>query len=226
MFSANQHSPLSFPIFHGCNSEDILTIDKHKKWLSFKNGEYIFNQNASAEGIFCLSKGAAKIIRMDMQQRKKILSLAKEGDILGLRAVIDKTNFSSSAVAIVNSRCCFVPKEYVYQIIEKYPSININIMISLCKEINEIEEKIAIISDKNILKRVAEILLMLVQSYGLDQDYFLKIMPSWDDLANLANITNITLMRALNEFKRRGMIGIQNNKIKIFNSGLLEEIAG
>jgi CRP/FNR family transcriptional regulator len=163
---------------------------------------------------------------MDMHRREKILSLAKEGDILGLRAVIDKTNFSSSAVAIVNSRCCFVPKEYVYQIIRKYPSININIMISLCEEINEIEEKIAIISDKNALKRVAEILLMLVRDYGLDRGHFLKITPPWDDLANLANITNSTLTRALNEFRQRGMISIQDNKIKIFNSGLLEEMAG
>jgi CRP-like cAMP-binding protein len=225
MFSANQHSPLSFPIFTGCDSEDILRLEKNKKWLSFENGEYIFRENEPSNGIYCLSKGAVKIIRRDSQQEEKILSLAKEGDVLGLRAVIDKTGFSSSAVAIVDSHCCFVPKAHVYQIIEKHPSININIMLSLCRQINEIEQKITLISGKNILRRVAEVLLMLMQSYGLDQDNFIKVMPSWDDLANLANITIGTLIRALNEMQQKGWIGIRNRRIKIFNSHLLEGMA-
>lgn len=224
MFSANQHSPLSFPIFRGCDSEDILRIEKHKTWVTFENGEYIFRENEPSKGIYCLSRGAAKIFRRDLQQKEKILSLAKEGDVLGLRAVIDKTNFSSSAVAIADSRCCFIPKADVYQIIEKHAAININIMLSLCSQINEIEQKITLISDKNMLRRVAEVLLMLMRSYGLDRDNFIKVVPNWDDLANLANITSGTLIRALNKMQREGWIGILNRRIKIFDSHPLEEI--
>lgn len=226
MPGANEQSPLSFPIFHDCNSEDILRIESHKKLLCFNTGDYIFHENDTAKGIFCLSRGAAKIIKTDFEQKEKILSLAKEGDVLGLRAVIDQTRFCSSAVAIADSRCCFIPKEDVYQIIEKYPSANINIMISLCREINEIEEKIAAISDRNVPKRVAEILLMLLHDYGLDQNRFLRIMPCRDDLANLANVTSNTLMRSLNELQQRGMIGIHDNKIKILSLSRLKEIAG
>jgi CRP-like cAMP-binding protein len=220
-----QHSLINISILNDCDSEDIATIENRKQLLNFKNGEYIIHENEQPTGVFCLLNGAAKILKRDIRQKEKIVSLAKEGHILGLRAVIDKTDFTASAVAIVNSSCCFIPKEYISQIIEKYPSINFKIMISLCKELNEIEEKITSLTHKNVLKRVAEILLILVHNYGLDQNYFLKIMPTWDDLANLANITHNTLIRVLNEFKEIGMIGIQNKKIKIFNPNLLEEMA-
>lgn len=225
MYGETKHSPLSTQIFDGCDSDDISSIEKSTRVLCFKKGEYIFREAEPARGVFCLCKGAVKLVKMDAQRNDKILSLAKEGDLLGLRAVIDQANFSSSAVAIVDCRCCFVPQESVYQIIEKYPSINIKMMSALCKEINDIEEKIAIINIKDVPKRVAEILLLLAHDYGLSKDRSLKITPSWDDIADMANIKSSTLMRALHELRHKGVIDIQKKKIKIFNPDLLEEMA-
>lgn len=224
MLSKNQHTLINISIFNDCDSEDIKRIEQRKKLLVFNNGEYIIRESQSVEGVYCLLEGAAKIVKRDDNQNEKIISLAKKGDILGLRPVIHKTNFTSSAIAITQSSCCFIPKAYITQIIEKYPSVNVKIMISLCKEITEIEEKITSITRKNVANRIAEILLILFQNYGLDQNRFLKIMPSWEDIASMANVTKSTLTRVLNEFKQKNMIAIREKKIQIFNHERLEEL--
>jgi CRP/FNR family transcriptional regulator, polysaccharide utilization system transcription regulator len=226
MFAEYQYSLIDISIFNCCDSEDIAKIEHRKRLLNLRGGEYIVQEGEQPKGVFCLLNGAAKILKKNTRQEEKIVSLAKVGDILGLRAIIDKTNYESSVVTIVNSTCCFIPREYISQIVEKYPSISMKIIISLCKELNEIEEKITSITHKSVSKRLAEILLILVHNYGLDKNCFLRITPSWDDIASLGNITHKTLIRLLNEFKNKGIIGIQDSRIKIFSSSLLEEMVG
>jgi CRP/FNR family transcriptional regulator len=220
-----QHTLLDLAIFKDCDSKDIGRIKQKKKIITFQEGEKIIEENQSAEGVYCLLEGAAKIIRHDTQNKEKIVSLAKEGDILGLRSVIHNKNFSSTAMALVKSSFCFIPKEYITQIIEKCPSVNLKIMISLCKEINEIEEKINSITHKNVVNRIAEILLILFRNYGLDQNNYLRIMLSWDDIASMANVTKNTLTKVLNEFKQKNMIAVCEKKIQIFNHHSLEELS-
>jgi CRP/FNR family transcriptional regulator len=220
-----QHTLFDLALFKDCDTKDISKIKHKKKFFTFQEGEKFIQENQPVKGVYCLLDGAAKIVRHDSQQKEKIVSLAKEGDILGLRSVIHKKNFASSAIAIVKSSFCYIPKEYITQIIERCPSSNMKIMISLCNEINEIEEKITSITHKNVVNRIAEILLILVHNYGLDQDHFLKIMPSWDDIASLANVTKSTLAKVLNEFRQKNMIAIREKNIQIFNPHNLEELS-
>lgn len=220
-----QHTLLDLAIFKDCDSKDIDRIKQKKKIVTFGEGEKIIEENQHVQGIYCLLEGAAKIIRHDTQNKEKIVSLAKEGDILGLRSVIHNRDFSSTAIALIESSFCFIPKEYIAQIIEKCPSVNLKIMISLCKEINEIEEKITSIIHKNVISRIAEILLILFRNYGIDQNRYLKIMLSWDDIASMANVTKNTLTKVLNEFKQKNMIAVSEKKIQIFNHHSLEELS-
>ncbi|NIT99650.1 MAG: cyclic nucleotide-binding domain-containing protein, partial [Nitrosopumilaceae archaeon] len=130
MIVAKEHTPLNISLFDDCASEDMNEIERQKKMLNFSNGECIFCENSLALGVYCLLNGGAKIIKKDYQCQERIVSVAKKGDVLGLRSVIDQTNFTASAVAIVNSSCCFIPKENILKVIEKYPGINLKIMIS------------------------------------------------------------------------------------------------
>lgn len=223
MLGKDGYSPIEISLFEDCTETGEMERKKHLAY--FAEGKFIFREGLPVNGVYYLIDGAAKIVKTDAHGEEKILTLAKTGDCLGLGSLIDSTHFTASAIAIVNSTCHFIPKLNILQKMETDPSINIKIMSALCKEIDAIEEKITQITHDNVVKRVAELLLDLFRNYGTDDHRFLKIVPSWNDIANIANISNNTLVNVFNDFKRKGIIAIQNKKIRIYKTELLKELA-
>lgn len=223
MLGKNGHSSTEISLFEECM--DVSEIEREKQLMQFVEGKFIFCEGLPVDGVYYLIDGAAKLVRTDVQGNEKVLSFAKQGDCLGLGSLIDSTHFTASAVAIVHSACYFIPKFSILQQMESDPSVNIKIMGALCREIDALEEKIASLKHANVIKRVSEILLDLFRDYGTDNHRFLKIMPAWNDIANLANISTNTLARVFNDLKKEGLIAIHNKKIRISNPKQLEKFA-
>lgn len=223
MLEKNGHSLSEISLFEDC--ADSGEIDRAKQLTKFVGGKFMFREGLPVDGVYYLIEGAAKLVKTDAQGNEKVLSFAKKGDCMGLGSLIDSTHFTASAIAVIDSTCYFIPKISILQQMESDSSVNIRIMSALCREIDSIEEKITRIKHGNVVKRVAEILLDLFHDYGMDDHRFLKIVPSWNDIANLANISTNTLVRVFSDFKKEGLISTQNNKIRIFNPKLLEKLA-
>lgn len=223
MLGKNRNSLIEIPLFEDC--ADSSEIDQAKQLARFAEGMCIFCEGLPVDGVYYLLEGAAKLVKVNAQGNEKILSFAKKGDCLGLGALIDSTHFTASAIAIVDSTCYFIPKTSILEQMESDSSVNIKIMSVLCREIDSIEEKITRIKHGNVDKRVAEILLDLFHDYGMDDHRFLNIVPSWNDIANLANISANTLARVFSDLKKEGLISTQNKKIRISNPKRLEKLA-
>lgn len=223
MLGKNRHSLIEIPLFEDC--ADSSEIDQAKQIARFAESKFIFREGLPVDGVYYLLEGAAKLVKMDAQGNEKILSFAKKGDCLGLGSLIDSTHFTISAIAIVESTCHFIPKISILQQMESDASVNIKIMGALCRDIDSIEEKIARIKHGSVVNRVAEILLDLFYDYGMDDHRFLKIVPSWNDIANLANISKNTLVRVFSDLKKEGLISTQDKKIRISNPKSLEKLA-
>ena len=74
--------------------------------------------------------------------------------------------------------------------------------------------------------RLAESLLFLKESYGLEEDgSTLSIYLSREDLANLSNMTTSNAIRTLSQFATERLITIDGRKIKIIDEEKLKKIS-
>ena len=74
-------------------------------------------------------------------------------------------------------------------------------------------------------ERLAETLLMLKEFFGFESDgVTLKGTVSRLDLANMIGTSSETVIRFLSEFKEKGIIGLDQKKIRILNSSALLRI--
>ena len=81
------------------------------------------------------------------------------------------------------------------------------------------------IAQKTVRERLAEILLFLVNDFGLDSDNFLNISLTREELSNIVGTATESVIRLLSEFKSDKLVELNGRKIKIINTKGLEKIS-
>ena len=88
------------------------------------------------------------------------------------------------------------------------------------------DERTVNLTQKHIRGRLAESLLFLKDTYGVEEDQFtLSIYLSREDLANLSNMTTSNAIRTLSNFATEKLIAIDGRKIKIIEEERLRKIS-
>ena len=86
------------------------------------------------------------------------------------------------------------------------------------------DERTVSLTQKHIRGRLAESLIFLKESYGLEEDGS-TLSISREDLANLSNMTTSNAIRTLSQFATERLITIDGRKIKIIEEEKLKKIS-
>jgi len=206
-----------FTIFQDCEDEDFKYLLEKRKFCKFKKGEYIVKENTPATGTFCLEEGSAKVVKRTSLGYDQIVSLAKPGDVFGLHCIINETVFNVSAISLEDTCGCFIARTDLFMIFDKRPSVKLSVMKALCNKMDEIENKIATITQKPVEERVRTLILTLYQNFGLDESQSLNLNITREEFANIAHVRRTSLNRILNQLKRQGIIDLKNKMIQILD---------
>ena len=205
-----------------CNLVKDAAIQQEK---SFKKNDILFRENEHAEGIFYISQGKVKIVKHKIAEVPVILHIAKEGELLGVQAVIANTSHANDAIAMDDVETFYVPAKDFITAINNNSEMKFLIMQSMCSRIDRIENQISSRSEKTANQRFAEVLSFLVKDYGLSKDKMLNIDLSIDELASLSGTSRNYLSKIINEFTHSGWIKPDQGHFKILNIDQLEEIS-
>lgn len=192
----------------------------------FKKGEYIYKEGERPIGLICLSEGKVKIFKEGVGGREQIVRMAKPIGFIGYRALFAEENNIASAVAIEDSITCTVSYDLILKLIRSNPELSLNIIKSLSTELGFSNNRTITLTQKHIRGRLAESLLFLRDTYGLeDDDATIKVYLSREDIANLSNMTTSNAIRTLSTFASEGVIAIDGRKIKILDKVRLDRIS-
>jgi CRP/FNR family transcriptional regulator len=213
-------------IFKSLSSEDLESLSLNKAGNVYKKGQNVFFEGNRPSGLYCLNKGKVKVYKLGYGGKEQIVRIAKEGDILGYRALLSGENYTASATALEDAYICFVPKHIFFTIMNTNAELSMKMMHLLSHDLKSAENKIAEMAQKNVRERLAETLLMLKENYGFENDHgLITVALSREDLANLVGTATETIIRLLSEFKEEKMIDLTGRKIRIINQQALVKTA-
>ena len=201
--------------FNKLEKSDLLDLNIKKKCYFYKKRQTIFYEGDRPLGVYCLNYGKVKIFKMGMDGKEQIVRFVFPGDLIGFRSLIGENIYSASATALEDSFTCFISKQVFFQLINKYPYISHNLMISLCRLLEEAENKMISLAQKPVRKRLAESLLLINKNFKPDTNN--TIYLSRQDLANIVGTATETVIRLLSEFKDEKLISIKGRKITLLN---------
>ena len=205
--------------------EQLKDVSEGKTTHTFKKGDVIFDEGEHLKGIYCVRYGIAKLSKLSTNGKDQIIKFVSDGEVLGQRSVIAKEPANLKAIAINDMDSCFIPKKLILNNLQINASFSLDLLQNLAHELKEADDVIVNISQKPVKNRIAETLLHLKESFGVDQEGFMVIQLSREDISNIVGTATESCIRMLSELKKEGFIETSGKRIKITNKIALQKLA-
>ena len=152
--------------------------------------------------------------------------MIKPVEYFGYRAYFSGEDYITAAAAFEPSVICQIPMSVITTLVTQNNGLAMFFIKQLSKDLGVADERTVNLTQKHIRGRLAESLLFLKESYGLEEDgSTLSIYLSREDLANLSNMTTSNAIRTLSQFAAERLITIDGRKIKIIEEEKLKKIS-
>ena len=202
-----------------------LLVDRTQIERVEKN-EVIYREGDTPTHLYCIVKGKVKIYKEGVGGRQQIVRLAKPKDFFGYRASFANQDYLTEAGAFEESTILCIPLKVAKWIITRNHAVAIYFLQQLAAYLGNANEQTVSLTQKHIRGRLAESLIRLKESFGLNEDgQTLAIAASREDLANLANMTTSNAIRTLSAFAQEGLVKIEGRKISILDEAKLKTIS-
>lgn len=211
-------------LFGSLSDSERASVNLGKTCTQYKKGQVLFHEGTRPLGVFCVNRGRIKVYRLGMDGKEQIIKISAAGDLLGYKALISDQHYHLSAEALDDCVVCFIPKQDFLELLKPGGSFYLNILQAVCEENGEMASKMTEMAQRSVRQRAALSLLMLKDTYGIEQDEEgeIEINLTREDLANIVGTATESLIRLLNEFKKENLIETKGRKIRIINTqGLL-----
>lgn len=205
---------------HHCEHE-LQQLDDQKACSYYKKNQPLFVEGSFPRGVFCLNQGKVKIFTRGDEGKEQIIHIAKEGEIIGFRAMFSGESYKVSATTLEEANICFIGKEDFLNMIDTNASLRNGIMKELSKELGDRAVFITNMAQKSVRERLAFALMLLDDIYGKEM-----INLTREDMANFVGTATETLIRLLKDLKEDGIIEIHTRKLEILDKDKLLRVAG
>jgi CRP/FNR family transcriptional regulator, polysaccharide utilization system transcription regulator len=212
-------------IFKYLTPDEVEALNFEKDFRQYKRGDILYQEGNRISGFFCVNSGIIKVFKTGFDGKEQIIRFAKKGDIIAYRSVLSNELACTSAKVIEDCAVCFIPSEILISFIKTNPAYALELLKLACHELGEANSFITDIAQKTVRERLAEVLLFLVNDFGLDSDNFLNISLTREELANIVGTATESVIRLLSEFKSDKLVELNGRKIKILNTRGLEKIS-
>jgi CRP/FNR family transcriptional regulator, polysaccharide utilization system transcription regulator len=212
-------------IFKYLNADEVTTINYEKDFRQYKRGDILYQEGNRISGFYCINSGIIKVFKTGFDGKEQIIRFAKKGDIIAYRSVLSNELACTSAKVIEDCHVCFIPSEILISFIKTNSNFALELVKLACHELGEANSFITDIAQKTVRERLAEVLLFLVNDFGLDNQQFLNISLTREELANIVGTATESVIRLLSEFKSDKLVELNGRRIKILNTKGLEKIS-
>ena len=208
------------------NEEQREILASHFTLQTYKKNEVIHCEGETPTHLMCLLSGKVKVYKDGVGGRSQIIRMIKPVEYFGYRAYFPGADYITAAAAFEPSVICLIPMTTITQLIMQNNALAMFFIKQLSFDLGVADERTVSLTQKHIRGRLAESLIFLKESYGVEEDgSTLSIYLSREDLANLSNMTTSNAIRTLSQFASEKLIAIDGRKIKLIDEEKLRKIS-
>ncbi len=194
--------------------------------VHYKKNELIYLEDEVPKDLMCLFKGKVKMFKSGVGGRSQIIRIIRPVQYFGYRAYFAREPYVTAASAFEACTVCLIPMEIFENFLRHNGDLALFFIQLLSVDLGIADQRVVNLTQKHVRGRLAESLLFLKESYGLEEDgATINIYLAREDLANLSNMTTSNAIRTLSNFVNERIITIDGRKIKIIDEERLHKIS-
>jgi CRP-like cAMP-binding protein len=209
--------------------ENLSTPDRKKleagiQKKRIKAGKIIYREGSTPKGVFILKKGKVKIYQSGQDGRRQIIYIYSAGEMFGFRPIISNEPHPVTAAALEDCFFDYISREHFNDCLQSSSELCYSLLVALSHEFTVWVNSISVFAQYPVKSRVALALLVLKEKYkvkGKGGD----INLSRTDLASYLGTVKESVVRVLQDFKKKKLVETQGRKIKLLKPAELKAIA-
>lgn len=195
--------------------------------VSYQPGEALFHQDDPAGGAFLLRQGRARLLQHTPDGRQVILRVIGPGEIIGIVAVLENSNYPSTVEAVEPSEGVRWDGPTLHALLESHPRLALNVIPFLIARVHDVQARYRELATERVERRVARVLLRLVTQAGekTPEGVRINMRLTRQDLADMTGTTLFSVSRILSAWEQKGWIDGDRSSIRLRDPHTIVAIA-
>lgn len=211
-------------LFRDLDRASLNKLNKSRRKLHYKKGEFVFKQNERSHDLICVSEGKVKLVKPGKIQDEFIIGFKKPVEFMALNDLFMNQRFSSDAIALEPVSICAIDRDALLAVMEKRPDFSLNVLREVSHELSQIQEKLVRLSQDGVEPRLVKALFEVENVFGTDENGFIDVELKRREIASIANMNTANVIRYLGKFEKDQLIEVDKRKIRLKNREALEAI--
>lgn len=213
-------------LFAGMTDSELNALAKDFTRLEFGAEEVIFYQGDAGHTLYLVENGKVRIYVQNEDGQELSVNVCGRGDLFGEMSVIDELPRSASAAAMEPATVLRLSRERFREHLRRSPQLGINFMKALSVRIRFSTRQLDNLTLTSVPTRLARKLLELAQQHGVPELRGVRLeMPlTQTQLASLLGTTRESVNKAVSQFRRQGVIAMEDGQIIIIDPDALRSL--
>lgn len=201
-------------LFSVLTQEDKEFLEKHVKRKTYKKGEVIFTPLDLCDHLSVILQGEVKLCKYSVDGQEQILSFLGRGDVYGEAIVFQGDHYVVTVIAERDTIVEMIHREELLTLTQRNKNFTLAFFRELTRKIKLLNNKVEMLSLKNIKQKIASYLLSLSKE---QKSSTVKLPHSKQKIAFLLGTSREVLSRNFSEMEKEGYLQSKGRKVFLLN---------
>lgn len=215
-------------LFSGLSDADVAAIGHATTMTHCHPGQVILSPDDPPDRIHIVKRGKVRVYRVTPDGKQLTLDIYDKGTILGDMRLLGQDRVPEAyAESIDAAVICTITPDELRRLIERHPTIGVNIITFLSRRLQEAERELEAMAYQRVGQRLARKLIDLAQRFGVEtvRGTLIQARLTQQELAEMIGTTRETLAHTLSDFRRRDLLDMAHHQVVIRDAERLAEVA-
>lgn len=210
-------------VFSYLDDADIEELCANKDEQSFSKGEIINHEGEKINNFKYLKSGLVKLYRRTSSGEEQVITITRPFEFVSNMSIFSEERYQYSVSALEDSVVCIVKLDFIKDLFVRNGGFAMGLLSKISKINDKIISQTLDIRQKNLIGRVAFVLLYFTNDIYNSRVFDLPV--SRKEIADYIGMSTANVIRTLSDFKKEGIIRVFGKTIEVVDLSKLEIIS-
>ena len=202
----------------------ISLLSDERELYDYKKKQLLYKEGQRPKAVYYIQSGKIKIYKTNDDGKELITGILTAGDFVGYVYAMENINYKESAQVLEDAEIITIPKEDFLTLLWADAQVSKQFIKLVTRNVLEREQALLNIAYNSLRKKVAYLIMSILDKFKNEQTGKKEIRLSRENLAQAAGIATESLIRTLSEFKSEKLIDIQGGTVIVLNEEKLRAL--
>lgn len=207
---------LLFPLFSSLQAIDVRPFLPHFKERKFRRGQILFVEGELGSNVYFILSGQIKLSNTLPDGEEQILDWCGPYESIAESVLLEASSYPATAEVVQEANLLVLDNSEIPGILSEQPKLALALIRMLSKRLRLTQEFVRVLTSRSTAGILAALLLRLARPATTPgQPIYVDASLTHKDLANMIGTSRECVNRAINSWKRSGILSIHDDRLEI-----------